>query len=123
MRTPIVYGLLLLLATFPLFATTEFYVATNGSDTAAGTQTDPFLTLSRAQAAVRALPPREKPVTVWVRGGTYYLSSPLVFTAADSGSANAPITYQAYPHEEVTISGGIKLQPIWSTYPNNEKII
>jgi len=74
---------------------TDLYVATNGDDNAAGTQATPFQTLAKAQAAVRALQPIGAPITVWVRGGTYYLTSPLVFTPADSGSANAPITYAA----------------------------
>jgi hypothetical protein len=48
-----------------------------------------------------------------VRAGTHYLDKPLVFGPADSGTAEAPITYAAYPGELVTISGGRKLDCKW----------
>ena len=42
------------------------------------------------------------PVTVWIRGGRYFLDEPIRFTAADSG----PFTYAAYPDEPVILDGG-----------------
>ncbi len=102
--------------------TTDLYVATNGDDKAAGTLAAPFQTLDRAQAAVRARQPLRAPITVWVRAGTYYLGSPLVFTPADSGSAQAPVTYAAYPNETVTLSGGVKLNPQWTTHSGDIKV-
>ena len=56
---------------------------------------------------------RRKPITVWVRAGTYYLDKPLVLDSADSGTPDAPITYAAYPGERVTLSGGRKLSCSW----------
>ena len=53
------------------------YVATDGVDGSPGTRTKPFATLERARDAIRALkqkgglPPGG--VTVWLRGGVYYL--------------------------------------------------
>ena len=47
-----------------------------------------------------------KPVTVYLRGGVYTLSAPLVFLPEDSGTAKCPITYAAYPGEKVVLSGG-----------------
>ncbi len=81
-----------------------YYVAPNGSDTAPGTLEAPFGSLPRAQKAAR-----QKPGPVFLRGGTYYLSEPLVFTAADSGTSDAPVIYQAYPNETPVFSGGVKL--------------
>lgn len=101
---------------------TDLYVATTGNDQSPGTLTAPFQTLARAQAALRALHPLNAPITVWVRGGTYFLPSPLEFTPADSGSPNAPITYAAYPNEPVTLSGGVKWKPTWSPSPANPNI-
>ncbi len=101
---------------------TDLYVATDGDDNSAGTRKAPFKTLAKAQAAVRALQPIGAPITVWVRGGTYYLTAPLVFGPADSGSAKAPITYAAYPNETVTLSGGVTLKPSWSDYSANIKV-
>jgi hypothetical protein len=45
-------------------------------------------------------------VTVWLRGGRYFLNEPLVFGPEDS----APVTYTAYPGEEVILDGGIKIE-------------
>ncbi|WP_036479371.1 right-handed parallel beta-helix repeat-containing protein [Myxosarcina sp. GI1] len=99
--------------------TVIFYVATNGSDRWSGKRkapnilkTDgPFATLHRARDAIRELKNQrggilQQPVTVMVRRGTYYLAEPLTLTEEDSGTAEFPITYQAYPNEKPVISGG-----------------
>ena len=95
-----------------------FYVATDGSDAWSGklaapntAKTDgPFATLQRARNSVRELKVAQEgltqPVTVMVRGGRYYLESTFDLTAADSGTAQAPVTYTAYPGETPVISGG-----------------
>lgn len=94
-----------------------FYVATNGNDSWSGELAEPntgrrdgpFLTLQRAQEAIRALNrggALAKRVTVHIRGGEYDLSQPLVFEPADSGTPQDPITYAAYPGETPVISGG-----------------
>ncbi len=94
-----------------------FYVAPYGNDSWSGKlagpnarrRDGPFRTLQRAQQAIRALKRRgafAKPVTVYIRGGQYDLSKPLVFEPADSGTPQDPITYAAYPGETPVISGG-----------------
>ena len=45
-------------------------------------------------------------MTVLLRGGVYPQTEPIVFTAADSGTKECPITYQAYPASGLIISGG-----------------
>lgn len=57
-------GALAMLSSIPLQAGT-FYVATNGSDTAAGSLTQPFASIARAQQAAASGD------TVYIRGGTY----------------------------------------------------
>ena len=47
-----------------------------------------------------------KPVTVMIRGGVYPQTKPIAFTAADSGTGECPVTYQAYPGEKPVVSGG-----------------
>ncbi len=95
----------------------EFYVATTGSTTNPGTKAQPFATLHQAQAAVRTIAyPRPEPVTVWVRGGTYYLTAPLTFGPLDGGTPDAPVTYAAYADEIPVISGGRKLACHWQPY-------
>ncbi len=95
----------------------NLYVAPDGDDSNPGTEAKPFATLERARDAVRKFKQNvPKPITVFVREGTYYLSRPLVFTPADSGTDLQPITYAAYPGEKPTISGGIKLEAKWERY-------
>jgi len=86
----------------------DFYVATSGEDTDAGTEAKPFATLARARDAVREKIAKglDAPVTVLVRGGTYELAEPLAFGPEDSGTDKCPVTYAACPGEKVVLSGG-----------------
>ena len=68
-----------------------YFVSPTGDDANPGTQDQPFATLQRAQQAAR-----QKRGDVFLRGGTYYLSAPLVFTAQDSGAKDAPVVFQNY---------------------------
>ena len=102
---------------------TVLYVATDGNDNSPGTKGKPFATIDRAKARVRELKNEvDTPITVLVRGGTYHLSKPLVFTPEDSGTQQQPITYAAYRGEEPVFSGGIPITgwqkgdgPVWTT--------
>ncbi|GAA2353356.1 OmpL47-type beta-barrel domain-containing protein [Nonomuraea africana] len=116
-------GLAVLSPTTALAADTTFHVAVDGDDAAEGTAAAPFRTIERAQRAVRqALPSATGPLRVHVGGGTHYLSAPLTFTPADSGTAAAPVTYVAAPGEQVVISGGRRLTPSWSTHEGAVKV-
>lgn len=89
-----------------------YFVAPTGNDANPGTLEKPFATLRRAQEAVR-----QKPGSVWLRGGTYYLAEPLVFTPVDSGTQAAPVVYQAYQDEQPVISGGVNLENLdWQPF-------
>ncbi len=96
-----------------------FYVATNGNNSWSGklsqpnkTKTDgPFATLVRARNAIRELKQQQgsvlkQSITVFLRGGTYFLPETLKFTAEDSGTKDFLITYKGYRDEKVIISGG-----------------
>lgn len=48
-------------------------------------------------------------ITVLVGGGTYRLTAPLVFGAADSGTPGAPVTWEAAPGAHPVISGGTRV--------------
>ena len=98
-----------------------FYIAPDGNDSWSGTQeianssgTDgPFATLQRARDEIRSLKRLQggiqQPVTVLLRGGTYFLTEPLILKAEDSGTKDFPIIYRAYPEEQPIISGGQKI--------------
>jgi len=94
-------ALLLALVISPLAPAVTFHVATDGNDQNDGSRNKPFATLQRAQKAARAA---QKPVTVVLRGGTYFLSEPLVFGVADSDS-----TWEAFKNEMPILSGGVLL--------------
>ncbi len=103
-------------------AAADFFVAKDGNDSWSGTlpapnskKTDgPFASVAKAQIAVRNLinSNPKRPLTVMLRGGTYYLvlspTSPgtLTFAESDSGTASMPVTWKNYPGETPIISGG-----------------
>ncbi|MEX5538456.1 right-handed parallel beta-helix repeat-containing protein [Pseudomonas syringae] len=83
---------------------TDYYVAPNGDDHAAGTKASPLRTIMRAQQAATAGD------TVYFRGGTYAYTAGInrcatrtdtvnAITLNNSGSGNKPIRYWAYPGE------------------------
>ncbi|MFN8073867.1 MAG: right-handed parallel beta-helix repeat-containing protein [Kineosporiaceae bacterium] len=69
------------------------YAAPGGSAGAAGTQSAPT---TLAAALTRVAPGG----TVYVRGGVYSLSTPLVIATGNDGTAAAPKTLAAYPGEQ-----------------------
>jgi hypothetical protein len=97
----------------------NFYVATNGNDswngmspTFLGNNVGPFASLAKAQLAVEWFAGKN-PVTVQVRGGTYYLPlSPtmpgtLTLGTTDSGTSANPIVWKNYLSETSVVSGGV----------------
>jgi len=114
--------------------TAELYVAPNGRDSwsgkIAGPNKDgsdgPLASLTGARDAVRRLraaAPPAKPIRVLIRGGTYRVDEPIMFTTDDSGTQEAPIAYEAWPGEKPIISGGVPITgwkketdgPLWTT--------
>ncbi len=69
----------------------------------------PLATLAGARDAVRRLKssgPLEGPVRVLFAGGRYRLPQPVVFTPRDSGTPQAPISYEAAPGAQPVLDGG-----------------
>ncbi|MFO7903606.1 MAG: right-handed parallel beta-helix repeat-containing protein [Pirellulaceae bacterium] len=101
----------LLFAASASWAEVTYHVSVQGNDRAAGTAEEPFRSLGRAQRAVRTRLKQktDEPVTVLVHEGTYWLDQPLTFTPADSGTAEAPVTYRAADAGEVILSGGMPI--------------
>lgn len=115
-------ALLLMLASPAARAEIRFYVAPSGSDAQNGTSpAQPFLTVQRAQQAVRELKqrgPLTEPVTVYLSEGVYPISEALKFTPEDSGTETCPITYKAAQGEKALLSGGRKVTG-WKRYKGN----
>lgn len=107
----------LLLAIFLLLPTgcsagVNVYVDPAGNDAATGTAERPVASLEAARDLVRKMPrPRTGPIIVVVRGGTYRVNHTIEFTAADSGTADAPIVYEAAEGQRPIFTGGAALTP------------
>jgi len=99
-----------------------FYVAPNGNDAWSGklpspnrSKTDgPFATLQRALDALKTLKEQQggalrQPVTISLRGGTYFLSEPVIVTPEHSGTTQCPVTIAAYRNEKPILSGGRRI--------------
>src|SRR4051812_3793980 len=105
MRAPSLLRLGLLIGLSTVFAAgprtasaTEYYVATTGSDSNAGTMAAPFASLQKGQDVAVAGD------TVWIRGGTYApttgKSNMSGYTISKSGTSDTNrIKFWAYPGE------------------------
>ena len=86
----------------------EFYVSKSGNDRNDGSEKAPFLTIEKAQSAIRQLikDGLSDDVTVFVLEGEYEIDG-LRFDENDSGTDNFSVTYKAVG--EVTLNGAKKL--------------
>jgi len=102
------------------------FVSVSGNDRWSGkipepnlARTDgPFATIVRARNEIRKMKTGsvlKAAVTVYIRGGTYYIPETITFGPGDSGSRACPVTYKAYPGESPVISGGRRITG-WSRY-------
>lgn len=90
------------------------YVAVSGSDTNPGTKERPLASLEKARDTIReyrrqARLPRGG-VAVYLREGEYPRQETFQLTEQDSGTAESPIVYQAYPGESARLYGGVRLK-------------
>jgi tetratricopeptide (TPR) repeat protein len=91
----------------------NLYIAPNGSDTNPGTKDRPLASLEKARDLIRDYRrrlglPRDG-VTVYLRDGEYPRRATFQLAAQDSGTAESPIVYRAYPAESARLYGGVRL--------------
>jgi len=88
----------------------EIYLSPGGNDENPGTSTQPFRTLEKARAVIRAGDDRgKKPIVVWLQGGRYFRTKTFDLCEKDSGTQNAPVSYKAVAGQQVVLDGGITI--------------
>jgi len=99
----------------------KIYVSPDGNDQASGTLSAPVKTLQRAAELSRAKA-GEVQVSIYLSGGRYPLTSPLMLGPEEAGSTEAPVIWKARPGENPVICGGIQVNDweqeedgLWST--------
>lgn len=99
----------------PLLAQQTFYVSPAGDDNHAGTQANPFATLSEAiQSAQKS---NASDITIHLQKGIYYLNQPIIISAEAFQGKRLRIT--AAQLGDVTLSGSQKLFPKWEKANKN----
>ncbi len=92
-----------------------FHVAPTGKDTGDGSEGNPFRTPEQARDAVRVLKKSrggtlpEGGVRIVIAGGSYSVKQSLTLTAEDSGTAEAPVVYQAKMGQTPVFEGGVQI--------------
>lgn len=94
----------------------DIYVSADASAGGDGTRHAPYQTLTQARDAIRALRKagtlqKDEAVTVHVEPGIYPLADSFELSAADSGTADAPVIYRARKGTKARLQGGILLEP------------
>jgi hypothetical protein len=97
---------LALLSATSALAQAMIHIAPTGDDRAPGSAKRPVRSLERAQELVRAASARGD-VTVILADGTYDLSRPLRFGAADGGQRGHRVEWRAAEGAQPTLSGGL----------------
>lgn len=106
----------------PSHAALQLYVAPNGNDAWSGKRDTPssvkpdgpFATLERARDVIRSLRRAgtmpKGGVTVWIRGGEFFRDRSFMISAADGGTADAPVAYRAVAGETPRLIGGREIR-------------
>jgi len=102
-----------------------FYVSSSGKDSNPGSIEKPFASLEKARKEVRKILSKEKSisVTVYLRGGNYFIKNSVVFDSLDSGTGDNAVTYTSYNNETVSFSGGISIPVKYATAVKDELVL
>ena len=116
---PVFVTCLLLTTTVTAATQATYYVSPTGSDTNPGTISAPFQTLTKARDVVRTINGNMTgDIYVYLRGGTYNITSTINFGPQDSGTNGYRIYYQANPGETPVLNGATQVTG-WTQYSGN----
>jgi hypothetical protein len=96
----------------PAAAATQatYYVAPDGNDANPGTIEAPFKTVEHARDIVRTVNANMTgDIYVYVRGGSYQVTSTIEFTPSDSGTNGYRVVYSAYQNERPVLDAGVQV--------------
>ncbi|HTE25701.1 right-handed parallel beta-helix repeat-containing protein [Flavitalea sp.] len=102
----------------------NIYISTTGSDANVGSINKPLATLEKARKHIRNLKDKNKnsgTITVYLRGGEYFLDSTFVLYPEDSGNHGNSIIYSSYPGEKAVLIGGRQIKG-WKTLNESPEI-
>jgi len=110
----LIQGLFLFAVVLSASAGREIYVAADGAENGEGSRKNPFATLEQARDSIRAgrksgAIGADEAVTVLLAPGRYYRQESFKLTEEDSGSAGAPVVYQALKRGQAHLYGGVAL--------------
>ncbi len=115
----VLYFFVVLFPVVMLYADNSFYVSTYGNDNDDGSFEHPFASIEHAQKVARqSIADSDGTVTVYIKHGTYYLNSPILFSNKDSGTQSAPVIYKAF-QDAVPIFTGSKEIKNWKKVDDN----
>jgi len=96
-----------------------YYVSPTGSDNNPGTMNEPFQTITKARDVVRTINgSMSGDIYIYLRGGTYNITSTINFNPKDSGTNGYKIYYQAYQGETPILNGATKVTG-WTQHNGN----
>ncbi|HNZ68947.1 MAG: right-handed parallel beta-helix repeat-containing protein [Bacteroidota bacterium] len=92
----------------------EIWVAPDGDDLHPGTREAPMATLWMAQRKAREMRRLNDPsvrggITIFLKGGTWFLNETLFFRPEDSGTEESPTIIMSVPGERAVLSGGVTI--------------
>lgn len=100
----------------------EFHVSPTGNDNNPGTQAKPFQTIAHARDSVAKINGKMTgDIVVYLGGGTYELSAPVVFDANDSGTNGFKVIYKAAVGQTPIVSGGKTIKS-WEVHDKGNNI-
>jgi hypothetical protein len=105
----------------PASAATQatYYVAPDGNDANPGTITSPLRTVQRARDVVRTInASMTGDIYVYLRGGTYPVSSTIELGPSDSGTNGHRVVYAAHANETPVLEGGVQVTG-WTQHSGN----
>lgn len=110
----ILFGLIYLLVLQKDYRSLEYYIALTGKDTNPGTKQKPLATLEGAQRLIKEIlkediNSKDLRITVYLRGGEYYLDKGVKLSGINSKYRNVSTTFKPYNNEIVSFVGGKKI--------------